>query len=93
VKIPFKDKLVWNFAMGAQRISAEMRDPIFLEQHRTGQTFYRTGDVLIVRLRTRAWANPDGLKVEHEILEVLRHLHPAAQLQILAAEAVPKQEN
>ncbi len=29
VKVPFKDRLVWNFAQGLQRLSAEMKDPIF----------------------------------------------------------------
>ncbi len=93
VKIPFKDKLVWNFSMGAQRITAEMKDPVFLERHRAGQTFYRTGDVLIVRLRTRAWTTPEGLKVQHDILEVISHMHPAAQLEFPASEGtVPPEQ-
>jgi hypothetical protein len=88
VKVPFKDRLVWNFAQGAQRLSAEMKDPVFLAEHRAGKVLYGAGDLLVVKLRTKTFRTPDGLKVENEIEEVIEHIHPepSRQLDILEPE-------
>ncbi len=83
VKVPFRENLVWNFALGKAKLSAEMKDQAFLERHRAALTSFSTGDVLIVKLRTRSWPSPTGLKVIHEIVEVSRHIHRAPEQQEL----------
>lgn len=82
VKIPFKENLVWNFSMGKVKISAEMKDEDFLHRHREGITSFSTGDILIVKLRTRSWRTSTGLKVLHEIVKVEDHLHRPPQLAL-----------
>lgn len=79
VKIPFKDKLTWNFGIGSRRISADMRDQVFLERHRDGLTSFSVGDVLRVRLHSKVWTTPSGLKESNEILQVLAHSHRPSQ--------------
>jgi hypothetical protein len=83
VKIPFRDNLIWNFAQGKTRISAEMKDQTFLQRHREALVPFLTGDILLVRLRTRSWKQPNGdLRVLHEVIEVKDHIHQKPQLTL-----------
>ncbi len=49
---------------------------------------YGAGDLLVVKLRTKTFRTPDGLKVENEVEEVIEHIHPepSGQLDILEPE-------
>ncbi len=85
-KVPLKQELTtWTFEAPDKsvRISAELKDPIFLEQHSRGETYYRVGDIFVLKLRARSQRTREGaLKTSYQVLEVLRHIHPGQQLSL-----------
>lgn len=79
VKVPFRSGLVWNFAMGKTKLSAEMKDEDFLRRHQSGETAFSAGDVLLVMLHTQTWHTGSGLRVHHEVTKVINHVHRTPQ--------------
>jgi hypothetical protein len=79
----FVDGNKWRVAQGGDAFWVRMLDEGFLASVERGERGFHKGDYLVVRLRTRAFATPDGLEVERDVLEVLDHKQRARQLPLL----------
>ena len=80
IKPSFQEQLSWMFSDGSGgRFGALMLDKNFLRRVQSGERTFAKGDVLRVRLRTRAYMTPDGLRAEHAVTDVLSELNQPRQ--------------
>lgn len=91
IKPSFQDELTWVFSDGSGgRISALMQDKNFLRRVQNGERTFAKGDVLRVRLRSRAYMTADGLRTEHVILDVLEEINQPRQAPMLPEPRFPR---
>ena len=85
IKPSFEESLSWVFSDGSNggRFGALMLDKNFLRRVQSGERTFAKGDVLRVRLRTRAYMTPDGLRAEHTVTDVLEEINQPRQAQML----------
>jgi len=79
----FVEGNIWRVAQGGQAFNVRLLDTEFLERIDHGEPFAK-GDYLIVALRTRTFATAKGLRVEREILRVLKHQRRADQRDLFS---------
>lgn len=81
VKPAFREGLKWDLARDSRsaKFSATMKDVDFLERAQRREEKFAVGDILVVDLRSRSFLTPQGLRTEHEILQVKRRLEPPTQ--------------
>ncbi len=77
----FEENLKWKLADGENRINASVLDENFQKRIDAGEKFSKS-DILIVNLRTRQIATNDGIKNEHEILKVIKHIPAEEQAEL-----------
>ena len=84
IKPSFQADLSWVFSDGSGgRIGALMLDKNFLRRVQNGERTFAKGDVLRVRLRSRAYMTADGLRTEHMALDVLEEINQPRQTPML----------
>jgi len=72
----------WRVAQGGEPFWVEMLDEHFLDSVERGERSFRKGDYLIVEFRTRAYATPDGLQADRDVVRVLDHRTRTRQLPL-----------
>lgn len=77
IEISFEAGLKWKLSDGENRFNALVLDENFQSEIRAGKKFSK-GDILLVEIRTRQVSAGEGIKNEHEVLNVLKHI-PAEQ--------------
>lgn len=84
IKPSFQEDLTWVFSDGSGgRYGALMQDRRFLRRVQSGERTFAKGDVLRVRLRSRAYMTADGLRTEHTVVEVIEELDQPRQFVLL----------
>ncbi len=78
VGVFFEDGLKWRLSDGEARISADMKDEAFQQKVDAGLPF-RKGDILLLKLRTTQVQTANGIKNEHVIEKVEKHIPKAEQ--------------
>jgi len=81
IGIFFEEGLKWKLADGENRINASVLDENFRKEIDSGKKFSKS-DILVVELRTRQVSTGDGIKNEHEILKVLKHIPAEDQAEL-----------
>jgi len=82
VGVFFDENLKWRLFDGESRINASIKDKSFLDALEKSQVSFTKGDILEVELRTTQWQSDKGLRVEHEVIRVIRQIHPYQQLPL-----------
>jgi hypothetical protein len=77
----FEENLKWKLADGENRFNASVKDEQFQKRIDAGEKFSKS-DILVVNLRTRQISTSEGIKNEHEILEVLKHIPSEEQAEL-----------
>lgn len=84
IKPSFQADLTWVFSDGSGgRIGALMMDRNFLQRVQNNERTFAKGDVLKVRLRSRAYMTADGLRTEHVVTEVIEEMNQPRQHAML----------
>ncbi len=73
VEIAFEENLKWRFFDGDNKFYAIIADESFLREMNTGKPF-RKGDTLEIELETTQIVTQKGIKNEHRVIKVLKHL-------------------
>jgi hypothetical protein len=73
----------WRLSEGGGRFTATIRDQGFLDKIGRREIAFAKGDLLRVRLHVRSIHTPDGLKAEHEVVEVLEVIQAPTQMALL----------
>lgn len=73
----------WRVAQGGEPFWVKIADLEFLESIEQGERGFFKGDYLIVELRTKAYATPDGLQVDREVIKVREHKTRTRQLPLI----------
>jgi len=81
VGVFFEDGLKWRLSDGDSRINAEMKDANFQHKVDAGLPF-RKGDILLLRLRTKQVQTGTGIRNEHIIEEVKKHITKSEQTEL-----------
>lgn len=72
IKPSFEDNLTWLFSDGNEgRIGAIVRDQNFLQRLERREISFSKGDILRLKLQTRTYVTAEGLRTEHDVIEVL----------------------
>jgi hypothetical protein len=77
IEISFEEGLKWKLSDGENRFNAVVIDENFQKEIDAGKKFSKN-DILVVEIRTRQISTGDGIKNQHEILRVIKHI-PAEQ--------------
>jgi len=77
----FEEGLKWKLADGENKFNASVNDENFQKEIDDGKKFSKN-DILVVELRTRQIAAGDGIKNEHEILRVIKHIPAEEQSEL-----------
>ncbi len=77
----FEERYKWRFSDGDSTFTADIEDEDFFRKVQHREVFFGKGDALEVRLHTRSYQTPTGLRTEHRVLAVLRII-PATRQQI-----------
>jgi hypothetical protein len=85
----FKDGNKWLFSDGSSPFYAAILDRDFRARVRGNWERFGQGDMLRCRVRTIQTRTGNVLSSDHEILEVLEHIHPATQLSLDADGEAP----
>lgn|GEM_PF-163486 len=80
VSLSFKEDNKWRLSDGSATLSVKISDPSFLVQVSEGRANFVKGDMLKVRLSTKAMNTSEGLKTEYEAVRVLEHIRASRQL-------------
>lgn len=80
--VSFVDGNKWRFSDGESTFFASIGDEAFLARVERNELRFGKGDVLNVRMRVRQWTTNDGLKVDREIVEVLKHTAGPRQITL-----------
>jgi hypothetical protein len=83
----FKEGNKWRLADGSRTISAAILHEEFIERVNRNAISFAKDDILIVKLRTKQWQKPDGLKTEYEVVEVIDHKSALRQLPLFPVDA------
>lgn len=84
IKPSFQEDLTWVFSDGSGgRIGALMLDRGFLQRVLNGLRTFAKGDVLKVRLRSRAYMTAEGLRTEHAVVDVIEEINQPRQDALL----------
>ncbi len=82
VALAFKGGNKWRLFDGENTISVKVADENFLNRIENRQESFAKDDVLRCRIRTTQWRTAGGLRVEHELLEVLDHKSSMQQMEL-----------
>ena len=84
VTASFEEGYKWRLTNNGQdRITAMLRDQIFIDKIDNNEVSLSKEDVLIVEMKTTQWHSQDGsIKTENEILQVIEHKKRVSQLAI-----------
>ncbi|MGB8367757.1 MAG: hypothetical protein ACLPYZ_14790 [Limisphaerales bacterium] len=85
IEISFEEGLKWKLFDGENRFNALVLDGEFQNEIKAGKKFSK-GDILVVKIRTRQVSAGEGIKNEHEVLKVIKHI-PAEQQAELPLES------
>lgn len=83
VSVTFKEDNKWRLSDGNVTMYVTIKDTEFLYKVENNLISFSYGDILRCRVRTVQWRTSEGLKTEHEVLEVLEHIKAARQLKLL----------
>lgn len=87
IKPSFQGDLRWVFSDGSGgRMGAVMKDQRFRERIESGERTFAKGDVLRVLVKSTPRITPDGLRTDHEVLNVLDEFNAPRQLSGLLPE-------
>jgi hypothetical protein len=81
IGIFFEEDLKWKLADGENRFNALVSDKSFQKRIDAGEKFSKS-DILLIELNTRQIVTADGIKNEHEILKVIKHIPAEEQSQL-----------
>jgi hypothetical protein len=81
IGVSFEEGLKWKLADGENRFNASVGDENFQKEVDDGKKFSKN-DILVVKLRTRQVATGEGIKNEHEILRVIKHIPAEEQSEL-----------
>lgn len=79
VSLSFKEDNKWRLSDGSAVFNVKITDKSFLHGINEG-TYFAKGDLLKVKLVSRATYAKDGLKTEYEVVKVLEHIQRPRQL-------------
>lgn len=82
VSVTFREGNKWRFWDGQSNLIAEVTDPNFLRQIEAREINFAKDDMLICNVTTRQSAGPHGLKTDHEITNVAKHIHLPRQMAL-----------
>ncbi len=85
----FEEGLKWKLADGENRFNASVLDENFQKEIDAGKKFSKN-DILVVKLRTRQISTGDGIKNDHEILKVEKHIRAEEQAELPLSGVQPK---
>jgi len=80
VSLAFKEENKWRLHDGNNTIYATIKDEDFLARVEANEVSFRKSDVLICRVEDVSTRDENGLKTEHNILEVLEHKPAMTQI-------------
>lgn len=72
----------WRVSDGSATFFVTLADEQFRDQVIDSKAAFRASDILMVRLRTRQFRTDSGLKTEHVIEQVIKHLPAGRQLEL-----------
>ena len=81
IEVAFEDNLKWRFSDGDNKFYASINDDHFLKEMEFGKSF-RKGDTLEIELETTQVVTSNGIKNEHKVLKVMKHLSKPQQISI-----------
>jgi hypothetical protein len=87
----FEEGLKWKLADGENRFNAAVIDENFQKEIDAGKKFSKN-DILVIKLRTRQVSTGEGIKNEHEILKVEKHIRAEEQAELPLVGVPPKQK-
>ena len=87
VSLSFKEDNKWRLSDGSAILHVKISDPDFLARVAEGKAEFAKGDMLKVRLSTRALNTSEGLKTEYEAVRVLEHIRAARPLFLSAPDS------
>jgi len=70
----FKDDNKWRLSDGNSTLNVSIMDKEFLERVDARKESFYKGDLLRCKIRTLQWRTENGLKTEHEVLQVIDHI-------------------
>lgn len=82
VSLAFKDDNKWRLSDGGATINVTIHDENFKKKVEQNEISFAKGDILRCKIKTIQWRTTEGLRTEHEVLEVREHI-PAARQQLL----------
>ncbi|MCR4441869.1 MAG: hypothetical protein NUV48_06910 [Peptococcaceae bacterium] len=86
VEVAFEEGLKWRLSDGDNKFYATIADESFLSQVDAGKSF-KKGDVLEIEMETTQVATSrGGIKNEHRVLKVVKHLSRPEQIPLFANE-------
>ena len=77
----FEEGLKWKLADGENRFNAVVSDKQFQKRIDHGEAFSKT-DILVIELNTKQIQTADGIRNEHEVLKVIRHIRSEEQSEL-----------
>lgn len=87
IKPSFQPDLKWVLSDGGGgRWNAIMKDSAFLARVQSGQRTFGKGDVIRVTVKSTPHVTAEGLRTEHEVLEVTEEFRAARQMSGLLPE-------
>lgn len=81
IEVAFEENLKWRLFDGDNKFYASIADESFLNEMETGKSF-RKGDTLEVELETTQIVTPKGIKNDHKVLKVLKHISRPQQISM-----------
>lgn len=82
VSLAFKDDNKWRLHDGNSTIYATIKDEMFIKKVDQNLISFTKGGVLLCKVKTTQWKTGDGLKTEHEVLEVISHKPASRQIKL-----------
>lgn len=89
VKPSFGEDLKWMFTDGNNNFSAEMHDKGFIQRVDNREIAFAKGDILKVRLATKALRTDKGLRTEYKVMEVIDVIEAPRQLTFFSNKQSP----
>lgn len=80
--LAFQDGNKWRFSDGATSFFATVLDEGFLNRVRSNQEMFARDDIIRAKVRRVQRLTKEGLKAEHEVLQVLEHRSASPHVQI-----------
>ena len=67
----FKEDNKWRLSDGNSNLNVSIMDKEFLDRVDARKVSFYKGDLLKCKIRTTQWKSENGLKTEHEVLQVI----------------------